>query len=149
MDLRTTYKKLIFDIIGSAMAVYNELGGKLAEPIYQESLWLELQDRGIECGKEVEIRCYYKQHELRKRYKMDLMVDDIVVEIKSVRQLLPEHRAQLCNYLRLTHKPIGLLINFGENHLVGERWMFNAKSNECMLVDRNLNPIPKNLHEDY
>lgn len=149
MNLRTTYKNLIFDIIGSAMAVYNELGGKLAEPIYQESLWLELQDRGRECGREVEIRCYYKQHELRKRYKMDFMVDDIIVEIKSVRQILPEHRAQLCNYLRLTRKPLGLLINFGENHLVGERWMFDAKCNECMLVDRNLNPVPKNPQEDY
>ena len=149
MHERANYRNLIFDIIGSAMTVYNELGGKLAEPIYQESLWLELQDRGKECGREVEIKCYYKQHELRKKYKMDLVVGDIIVEVKSVRKLLPEHRAQLCNYLRLTRKSLGLLINFGENHLVGERWMFDSNSNECILIDKNLNPVPRISLDDY
>ena len=149
MEILTTYKDLIFEIIGSAMAVHNELGGRLAEPVYQESLFLELLDRGIDCMRETEIKCYYKQHELRKRYKMDLVVDDIIVEVKSTTKLLPEHRAQLCNYLRLTHKPIGLLINFGENHLIGERWMFDIDSNVCYIVDKNLNPIPQLSQEDY
>ena len=75
MEILTAYKDLIFEIIGSAMAVHNELGGRLAEPVYQESLFLELLDRGIDCMRETEIKCYYKQHELRKRYKMDLVVD--------------------------------------------------------------------------
>ena len=99
--------------------------------------------------RETKIKCYYKQHELRKRYKMDLVVDDIIVEVKSTTKLLPEHRAQLCNYLRLTHKPIGLLINFGEDRLVGERWMFDIDSNVCYIVDKNLNPIPQLSQEDY
>lgn len=149
MEILTAYKDLIFEIIGSAMAVHNELGGKLAEPVYQESLFLELLDRGIACEREAEIRCYYKHHELRKRYKMDLVVDDIIVEAKSTTKLLPEHRAQLCNYLRLTHKPIGLLINFGEDRLVDERWMFDIDSNVCYIVDKNLNPIPQLSQEDY
>lgn len=149
MQIQTTNKKLIFDIIGSAMTVYNELGERLAEPIYQEALCLELLERGIECEREKEIKCYYKHHELKKKYKMDLVVGDIIVETKSTSKLLPEHRAQLCNYLRLTHKPFGLLVNFGEERLIGERWMFDIESNACSLIDKNMNPVPKNFQEEY
>ena len=80
---------------------------------------------------------------------MDLVVGDIIVETKSTSKLLPEHRAQLCNYLRLTHKPLGLLVNFGEERLIGERWMFDAESNVCLLIDKNMNPVPKILQEEY
>ena len=69
------------------------------------------------------------------------MVGDIIVELKSVSKLVPAHRAQLCNYLRLTQKPLGLLINFGEETLVGERWAYNAETNECFIVDRYMEPI--------
>lgn len=72
---------------------------------------------------------------------MDLMVDDIIVELKSVTRLVSIHRAQLCNYLRLTRKPLGLLINFGEENLIGERWAYDEKTNECFIVDRNMEPI--------
>lgn len=72
---------------------------------------------------------------------MDLMVDDIIVKLKSVSRLVSIHRAQLCNYLRLTRKPLGLLINFGEENLIGERWAYDEKTNECFIVDRNMEPI--------
>ena len=72
---------------------------------------------------------------------MDIVVDDIIVELKSVSELAPAHRAQLCNYLRLTRKPLGLLINFGEKNLIGERWAYDDDSNECFIVDRNMVPI--------
>ena len=72
---------------------------------------------------------------------MDLVVGDVIIEIKSVPAILSEHRAQLCNYLRLTRKPIGLLINFGERSLVGERWMYDEETNDCYLVDKNMNPV--------
>ena len=84
---------------------------------------------------------YYKKHVLDKKYKMDLVVDDIIIELKSVTSLAPAHRAQLCNYLRLTRKPLGLLINFGEESLIGERWGYDADTNECFIVDRNMEPI--------
>ena len=72
---------------------------------------------------------------------MDIVVDDIIVELKSVTGLVSGHRAQLCNYLRLTRKPIGLLINFGEESLVGERWAYDRSTNECFLVDKNMEPV--------
>ena len=132
---------MVYKIIGAAMEVHNELNWGLLEPVYQEAMHLELLDRGIQNAREQEIPCYYKQHLMEKRYKMDIVVDDIVVELKSVSELASEHRAQLFNYLRLTHKPIGLLINFGCECLQGERYAYDAATNECILLDRNMLPV--------
>ena len=111
------------------------------EQVYQEALHLELLDRGIANEWEQEIEIYYKKHLLEKKYRMDIVVGDIIVELKSVTSLASVHRAQLCNYLRLTHKPIGLLINFGEESLIGERWAYDEDTNVCFVVDRNMKPI--------
>ena len=131
----------VYKIIGAAMAVHSELNWGLLEAVYQEALHLELLDRGIDNQREQEIQVYYKKHLLEKKYKMDIVVGDIIVELKSVTKLAPAHRAQLCNYLRLTRKPLGLLINFGEESLIGERWVYDADSNECFIVDRYMEPI--------
>ena len=135
------YANKVYKIIGAAMAVHSELRWGLLESVYQEAMHLELLDRGIANEREQEIQVYYKNHLLEKRYRMDLVVDDIIVELKSVSKLLPAHRAQLCNYLRLTRKPMGLLINFGEESLIGERWAYDEDTNECFIVDRDMEPI--------
>ena len=135
------YSNKVYKIIGAAMAVHSELNWGLLEPVYQEALHLELLDRGIANEREIEIPVYYKKHLLEKKYRMDIVVDDIIVELKSATKLAPAHRAQLCNYLRLTRKPLGLLINFGEESLIGERWAYDAETNECFIVDRNMEPI--------
>ncbi len=140
LDL-SRYSNKVYQIIGAAMTVHSELNWGLLEPVYQEALHLELLDRGIENVREKEIEVFYKKHKLEKKYKMDIVVDDIIIELKSVTKLIPAHRAQLCNYLRLTRKPLGLLINFGEESLIGERWAYDADSNECFIVDRNMEPI--------
>ena len=135
------YANTVYKIIGAAMTVHSEMGWGLLEPVYQEALHLELLDRGIANERELEIPVYYKKHLLDKKYRMDIVVDDIIVELKSVTKLVSAHRAQLCNYLRLAHKPLGLLINFGEESLIGERWAYDEKTNECFIVDRNMEPI--------
>ena len=135
------YANKVYKIIGAAMTVHSELGYGLLEPVYQEALHLELLDRGIVNDREIEIPIYYKKHLLEKKYRMDIVVDDIIVELKSVTGLVSGHRAQLCNYLRLTRKPIGLLINFGEESLVGERWAYDQSTYECFLVDKNMEPV--------
>ena len=135
------YANKVYKIIGAAMSVHSELGYGLLEPVYQEALHLELLDRGIANVREQEIEIYYKKYLLEKKYRMDIVVDDIIVELKSVNKLISAHRAQLCNYLRLTRKPLGLLINFGEKSLIGERWAYDKTTNECYIVDRNMEPI--------
>lgn len=135
------YANKVYKIIGAAMSVHSELGYGLLEPVYQEAMHLELIDRGIANEREQEIEIYYKRHLLEKKYRMDIVVDDIIIELKSVNKLISAHRAQLCNYLRLTRKPLGLLINFGEESLIGERWAYDRTTNKCYIVDRNLEPI--------
>ena len=86
------------------------------------------------------IPCFYKDQKLEKHYQMDLVVqEDVVVELKSVNKLIPAHRAQLFNYMRLTRMPIGLLINFGQSKLQGERYGLIAATNECVLLDKDMN----------
>ena len=140
MDYKT-YKDTVYQIIGAAMTVHSELRWGLLEPVYQEALSIELEACEIDNQREKELIVFYKGTELNKKYKMDIVVDDIIIELKSVVKILPVHRAQLCNYLRLTRKPIGLLINFGESQLMGERWAFDEKTNECFLIDRNMDRV--------
>ena len=142
------YKETVYQIIGAAMTVHSELGYGLLEPVYQEALHLELLDRGIENVREQELSIYYKDHLLEKKYKMDMVVGDVIVELKSVSELIAAHRSQLCNYLRrLARKPIGILINFGEEYLVGERWAYDKATNRCFVIDRNMRPVPRD--EEY
>ena len=135
------YKQQIYNIIGAAMEVHHELGFGLLEPIYQEALQVELNDMNIPNEREQEIPIRYKNHLLEKKYKVDFLVGDMVIELKSVEHLTSDHRAQLCNYLRLTKKPIGLLINFGEKSLVGERWVYDPKTNICDLVNKDMQVV--------
>ena len=135
------YKDIVYRIIGAAMEVHCELNWGLLEPIYNEALHLELLDRGIENEREQQVPCYYKNHQLEKHYQLDIVVGDVIVELKSVSELNSSHRAQLFNYLRLTKKPIGLLINFGQESLQGERYAYYEETNECILLDKNMKPF--------
>jgi GxxExxY protein len=82
--------------------------------IYQESLEIELELRGIVFRSKPELRCHHKGRELKKRYAPDLTVAHcLVVELKAVTQLTSEHEAQVINDLRITRSPVGYLVNFG------------------------------------
>ena len=108
------YKDEGYKLMGAAFEVYNEQGYGMAEEIYQESLEIELGLRGFAFQSRQELKCFYKGRELKKRYVPDLLVFGcLVVELKAVSQILPEHEAQLINYLRITKQPVGYLINFG------------------------------------
>lgn len=143
------YKDLVYKIVGAAMEVHNELNWGLLEPVYNEALHRELKNQGIESQCEVSLPCYYKGELMDKYYRLDLVVDDIIVELKSVTELIPAHRAQLFNYLRLTMKPIGILFNFGEESLRTERYAFDKLTNECILVDVDMKPIEKKSMSKY
>lgn len=135
------YKDIVYQIIGAAMNVHDELSWGLLEPVYNEALHLELLDNNIANEREKHLPCYYKHHQLEKFYQMDLVVGDVVVELKSVDELNSAHRAQLFNYLRLTRKPIGLLINFGQPSLQGERYGYDEETNECILLNKDMEPV--------
>ena len=123
----------IYDIIGAAMDVHSELKCGLLEAVYAEAMTIELDDRGVEFESEVNLPIYYKGTLMQKQYRMDIVCRDIVVELKATDDILPEHRMQLFNYLRLTRKPIGILINFGEESLHFEKYYFDQDSNEIIF----------------
>lgn len=108
------YKDEGYKLMGAAFEVHNVQGYGMAEEIYQECLEIELELRGIPFKAKQELRCFYKGRELKRRYVPDLFVfDALVVELKAVTQLFPEHEAQLINYMRITKQPVGYLINYG------------------------------------
>ncbi len=121
------YKDEGYKLMGAAFEVYNEQGYGMAEEIYQESLELELEIQGMPFRAKQELACFYKGRELKRRYVPDLFVFNcLVVELKAVSQLLPEHEAQLFNYMRITKQPVGYLINLGhKNTLEWKRFILS------------------------
>jgi GxxExxY protein len=121
------FKDQGYKLMGAAFEVYNDRRYGMAEEVYQESLEIELEIREIPYSAKQELSCFYKGRELRKRYVPDLFVyGSLVVELKAVTQLTSEHEAQLINYLRLTKRPVGYLINFGhKDTLEWKRMIFS------------------------
>ena len=108
-----------FSLMGAAFAVHNEMGGGLSEEIYQECLELELGSKSIPFESQVSLPVFYKGEKLEKSYIPDIIAySEIIVELKAVTKLLTEHEAQLMNYMRITRKPVGYLINFGPTEAV-------------------------------
>jgi GxxExxY protein len=100
-------------IIAAAIEVHRHLGPGLLESAYQECVCYELSRMGLAFTREVHLPLSYKGLQLDCSYRIDLLVEDaVLVELKSIEQILPIHSAQLLTYLRASHKPIGLLINF-------------------------------------
>ena len=108
------YQEESYAIQGAIFAVYKEMGSGFLEAVYQECLERELNARGIPFRPQAEIRICYNGISLNQTYRADLVCyDKIIRELKAVRNLLPEHSAQLQNYLRATGMRLGLLVNFG------------------------------------
>jgi GxxExxY protein len=100
-------------VIGAAIEVHRTLGPGLLEVIYEECLRVELEDRGLQSERQVELPVWYKGRAIGCALRMDLLVGDcLVVEVKAIERLLPVHEAQLLTYLRPSGKRLGLLLNF-------------------------------------
>ena len=105
-------------VVGAAMKVHSALGPGLLESAYAVCLTHELVKRGLRVSCEVPLPVVYDGVRLEAGYRLDMLVEDIViVELKAVESLAPIHQAQLLSYLKLSGKPIGLLINFHTLHL--------------------------------
>ena len=111
---KLVYADEAYRIQGALFDVYNTLGVGFLEAVYQEALELELEQRNIPFVSQKELTVTYKGQPLKQTYRADLMCyDKIVLELKAVKTLLPEHSAQLHNYLRATGMKLGILVNFG------------------------------------
>ena len=108
------FKQEGYDLMGAAFEVYNVQGYGMAEEIYQQSLEIELGLRNIPFVSKATIDVFFKGQKLSTKYQPDLLVfGEVVVELKAVKALAAEHEAQLFNYMRISGKRVGYLINFG------------------------------------
>ena len=108
------YKDESYAIMGACFEVYTEKGSGFLEQVYQECLEIELEMRGILFVPKQELALNYKGRPLKSKYVPDLLCHDkIIVELKAVKELADEHRAQVHNYLKATGHKLGLLVNFG------------------------------------
>ncbi len=110
------FEEETFAIRGAVFEVYRELGCGFLEAVYQECLEKELKAMGIPFLSQPELTLNYKGQRLQQTYKPDLICyDQIILEIKAVKDIAPEHKAQVINYLKATNLKLGLLINFGSH----------------------------------
>ena len=101
------------NLIGACIEVHKYLGPGLMESAYQECLCHELSLRGISYVKEYDISIEYKGVVIPTRLRADMLIESLIImELKSVSELIPVHEAQLLTYLKLTGCQLGLLINF-------------------------------------
>ncbi|MEE9258096.1 MAG: GxxExxY protein [Nitrospinaceae bacterium] len=100
-------------VIGTAIEVHKELGPGLLESAYEECLCYELSHLGILFQRQVSLPVKYKKVKLDCEYRLDIVIPErLIIELKTVAQVLPVHQAQMLTYLKLSGIRIGLLINF-------------------------------------
>ena len=100
-------------IIGAAISVHRELGPGLLESAYEKCLAFELTQSGLQIAVQQEIPIKYKGQSIESGFRADLIIDNkVLIELKSVDQLIPVHTAQVLTYLKLTGLRTALLINF-------------------------------------
>ena len=108
------YKDECYRIIGACFEVYTDKGCGFLEPVYGDCLAIEFEIQKIPYVSKPPLHLSYRGHILSSHYTPDFICfDTIILEIKAVRHLADEHRAQVFNYLACTHLKLGLLVNFG------------------------------------
>jgi GxxExxY protein len=116
------YKDETYSIIGAAQEVHKELGSGFLEVVYQDAFEIELTNKNIPYKREFALPIYYKNIKMNRLYRVDfLCFDKIIVEIKSVNNIVEEFYAQVMHYLKATKLKLGLIINFGETSLKVKR----------------------------
>ena len=114
MKDKLIYKEDSYKILGACFEVYRERGCGLLEAVYQECLEIEFGLHNIPFSSHAALTLYYKDRKLKQTYVPDFeCYEKIIVELKAVKELCDEHRAQVFNYLRATGYQLGLLVNFG------------------------------------
>ena len=104
-------------ILEASFEVSNELGAGFLESVYEKALLIALKDKGLKVQSQVPLAVKFREQSVGEFFA-DILVDNVVIlELKSVKNLLPEHQAQLINYLKATGTKVGLLINFGNPKL--------------------------------
>jgi GxxExxY protein len=109
-------------ILGCAFEVINELGAGFLESVYEKSLLAALREKGISAASQHPIKVMFRGECVGDFYADIFVVDKVIVELKAMKTLIQEHKAQLVNYLKASGLEVGLLINFGNSTLEYKRF---------------------------
>ena len=121
-DSGLKYELITKGVIGCAFEVVNELGAGFLESVYEKALLLALRQKGLSTLSQHPIKVMFRG-ECVGEFFADLFVEQkVIVELKAVKALAPEHQAQIINYLNATGIEVGLLINFGNSKLEYKRF---------------------------
>src|SRR5688572_23829011 len=107
------YELIAREIVDTAIRVHTRLGPGMLEGAYEACIEYELNKRSLTVKKQVPVPLRYDDVAIDVGYRLDLLVEDaVVIELKTVRQLLPVHKAQVLSYLRAGDYRLGFLLNF-------------------------------------
>jgi GxxExxY protein len=115
-DTQILFKDECYRIMGACMAVYNDKGSGFLEGVYQDCLEIELAYQAIPFEAQKPLEISYRGQPIKHSYFPDLICyRNIIVELKAVKEIADEHRAQVFNYLKATGLKLGILVNFGSD----------------------------------
>lgn len=116
-----TENDISFKIRGAIFKVYNTLGPGLFESVYESALSYELTKMDLKVERQLVISIPYEEIILDVAFKIDLLVEDkVIIELKSVENLAPIHYKQITNYLKLTNRKLGILVNFNTTTILND-----------------------------
>jgi GxxExxY protein len=123
-ELKTELKHeaITREVIGSAFEVINELGAGFLESVYEKALLLALRQKGLAAVAQSPAHVMFRGECVGEFYADILVEEKVIVELKAVKAIAPEHQAQIINYLNATGIEVGLLINFGNPKLEYKRF---------------------------
>ncbi|MFA5263716.1 MAG: GxxExxY protein [Opitutaceae bacterium] len=116
------YEELTGKILAVAFEVSNELGAGFLESIYENALMHCLLEDGFAAENQKPLEVWFRKKLVGEFYADIVVNNDVILELKAVKKLAPEHEAQLLNYLKATGKPVGILLNFGQSRLEYRRY---------------------------
>jgi GxxExxY protein len=109
-------------VLGACFEVSNGLGIGFLESVYEKALLIALLNRGLKAESQSPIKVFYQKQNVGEFFADIVVEDELIIEIKAVKALAPEHIAQVLNYLKATEKKRGLLVNFGRSKLEFRRF---------------------------
>lgn len=123
-------EELTYKIRGCIFEVFREMGPGLLESVYEAALIFELNTQNLNVQSQIPVPVIYKSIPLELGFRVDLLVEnEVIIEVKSVELLHDLHKKQLLNYLKLTGKKVGFLVNFNASKLIDKESIIRIVNN--------------------
>ncbi|HEY8366368.1 MAG TPA: GxxExxY protein [Bacteroidia bacterium] len=108
------YSDITSKVIKAFFKVYNSLGFGFLERVYENAMFIELNNMGLNVEKQKRLTVYYENQQIGNYFADFLIEEKVIIELKAVERLIEEHELQIINYLRATDLEVGLILNFGK-----------------------------------